>query len=603
MMERHLTEAVAGLGNHLWQSTLIAVAAGLLTLAFRKHHAAARFWLWLAASLKFLVPFSLLVTIGNRLAGLRAPAAATPISFTIEEIAQPFTQAAARATPTASPVPALPAQSHLLVVVTVIWMCGFVAVLLLWLIRWRRIAAAMKGSVGLSEGREISLLRRIERQGGVNPIAVLLSQDLLEPGIFGIARPVLIWPEGISRRLEDAQLEAVLAHEVCHVRRRDNLSAALHMFVEAGFWFYPLVWWLGARLTEERERACDEQVVASGSDRQVYAESILKVCEFCLGSPLPCVSGVTGADLKKRMVHIMNDRILHKLGFARKLLLTAAAALAIAIPVTFGLFDATPTRAQSQNNNATLQAPVYSSVSIKLAETDANQPIHTQMMFNLMDGSFVARGVTLQRLIQLAYRVQDSQISGGPDWLNSAKFNVDAKLDPSYVSAMHQQMSDHKDPNDQGLLKAILTDKFKLATHSELRTAAAYDLVADENGVKLQAAGNEMRTMRLGPGELTSSGASLDLLAAQLSARLGRPVVDKTDLKGNYAFNLHWTPDPSENERLKSADEPVFREPLPDPNGPSLFTALQEQLGLKLVPNTERVPVLVIDHAEQPSEN
>ena len=170
----------------------------------------------------------------------------------------------------------------------------------------------------------------------------------MEPGIFGIARPVLIWPEGISAHLEDAHLEAILAHEVWHVRRRDNLAAAVHMLVEALFWFHPLVWWLGARLVDERERACDEEVVAMGGERHVYAESILKVCEFCVGSPLACVSGVTGSDLKRRMVYIMTERIARKLDFGRKLLLSTAGVLALALPLVFGLVNAPKMRAQDQ---------------------------------------------------------------------------------------------------------------------------------------------------------------------------------------------------------------------------------------------------------------
>ncbi len=127
----------------------------------------------------------------------------------------------------------------------------------------------------------------------------------MEPGIFGLFRPVLLWPQAITARLEDMHLETVVAHEVCHVRRRDNLTAAIHMVVEAIFWFFPVVWWLESRLVEERERACDEEVLQLCGQRGVYAESILKVCEFCVESPLACVSGVTGADLKKRVVQIM----------------------------------------------------------------------------------------------------------------------------------------------------------------------------------------------------------------------------------------------------------------------------------------------------------
>ncbi|HKV80407.1 MAG TPA: M56 family metallopeptidase [Candidatus Sulfotelmatobacter sp.] len=598
------TAMAPGVANHLWQSTLFAVAAGLLTLLLRKHHARARHWLWLAASLKFLLPFSLLVSIGSWLspapAAARASAVRPTLYFAIEEISQPFSQIGVRATPAHAPSIASTIFSQLTLAVLAIWLVGFFAVLIVWGVRWRRISAAMRQATPLSQGREIEALRRMERIGGIRrPIDMLLSRTSLEPGIFGIARPVLFWPEGISQHLDDAHLEAVFAHEIWHVRRRDNLFAALHMLVEAIFWFYPLVWWLGARLVEERERSCDEEVVALGSNRQVYAESILKVCEFCLGSPLPCVAGVTGADLKKRMVHIMTDRILHKLDFARKALLTVAATLAIAIPVTFGLFNATPSRAQSQTESPGSLAPVYSSVSVKPSAIP-NGDNRTQMMFSLKDGSFMARGVTLQRLIEMAYHVQPTQISGPQDLLNKTRFDVDAKLAPEYV----QQMSEHKGGEDQSMLRSILTDQFKLAVHSEAQKVLAFDLVADESGSKLQAVGEgAARRFYLGRGELSSSGAPLELLAAQLSARLGKPVVDKTGLKGTYAFNLHWTPDPSEEENLKQSGEWVAPEPVADSNGPSLMVAVQEQLGLKLVPHTEPIQVLVIDHAEAPAEN
>jgi len=108
------------------------------------------------------------------------------------------------------------------------------------------------------------------------------------------------------------------------LNRRDNLTAALHMLVEAVFWFYPVVWWLGGRLVDERERACDEAVVRTGNDPQVYAEGILKVCKFFVGSPVPCVAGVTGASLKKRIEKIMSRQILPNLTFAKKALVAAA---------------------------------------------------------------------------------------------------------------------------------------------------------------------------------------------------------------------------------------------------------------------------------------
>src|SRR5438445_13697921 len=144
------------------------------------------------------------------------------------------------------------------------------------------------------------------------------SPTLLEPGVFGVFRPVLLLPEGIFDRLTPAQLKAVIAHELCHVRHRDNLIAAIQMFVEAAFWFHPMVWWIGRRMVEERERACDEEVLRLGSDPEVYAAGILNVCRFYVESRLACASGVTGADLKKRIEAIMTKRIVIGMSAARK---------------------------------------------------------------------------------------------------------------------------------------------------------------------------------------------------------------------------------------------------------------------------------------------
>ncbi|HTS04564.1 MAG TPA: M56 family metallopeptidase, partial [Candidatus Eisenbacteria bacterium] len=319
MIEKYLSmtgnSVAPAIGNHLWQSTLVGLAAAALTLSLRRHNARIRYLIWLAASAKFLVPFSLLIGLGKLLAwkSVPSPSQSDTMFYAMEQIGQPFTRVAPQITARPNIPSAAASPSHWFLWIVAAWLTGVIAVVLLWTYRWFRISAQMKSAQLSSRGRELDILRRVERIGGLsNPIALLLSRTSLEPGIFGIARPVLLWPQAMSKHLQDAQLEAILAHEVWHVRRRDNLFAVLHMLVEAIFWFYPPVWWIGSRLVDERERACDEQVVASGSDRQVYAESILKVCEFCLGSPLPCVAGVTGADLKKRMVHIMNDRILHK---------------------------------------------------------------------------------------------------------------------------------------------------------------------------------------------------------------------------------------------------------------------------------------------------
>jgi hypothetical protein len=120
------------------------------------------------------------------------------------------------------------------------------------------------------------------------------------------------------------------------------------MLVEALFWFFPLVWWLGARLNAERECACDESVLAGGNDPQIYAEGILKVCRAYLQSPLACVAGVSGADFKKRIETIMENRLIQQLNAARRLVLSASAAVALAVPLALGLMTAPVTQTQAR---------------------------------------------------------------------------------------------------------------------------------------------------------------------------------------------------------------------------------------------------------------
>ncbi len=629
MTPTHLSEisrALApGLGNHLWQSTLFAAAAGLLTLTLRKNHARARYGLWLAASVKFLIPFSLLVNIGSRLALSHPSAATNPgLYFAVEEVSQPFTQPALSLVSPAAPSAAALSLLHLLPALAIAaWLCGFAAVVFLWFARWRRISLVLRQATPLREGREVEALRRLERTAGLRrPMEIVLSRTSLEPGVFGIgiARPVLIWPEGISQHLEPAHLEAILAHELWHVRRRDNLAAALHMLVEAIFWFHPLVWWLGARLVDERERACDEQVLALGSERRVYAESILKVCEFCVGSPLPCVSGVTGSDLKKRMANIMTERISRKLDFGRKLLLSTAGLLALALPLSFGVLNASVAgamgRAQAQSATADAGAPAYKSATIQPHQPESADE-RSKMMFGPQ--GFSAHGATLQTVMGFAYGVQKDMIAGAPDWVSSEKYDIDVRLADAAPSDSPTPMS-AKPVGGIGIeqlrltLQGLLADRFKLALHRETRNLDVYELVVAENGSKLKEVkqgymnpnginGPEgplppMGNMRMGPGELVDNGTTLAPLVEQLSFRLGRTVLDKTGLTGNYEFSLRWTPGEGEVGMPKlMEDKPA--DSASSSSRTSLLTALQDQLGLTVESQKAPVQVLVVDHVEQ----
>jgi bla regulator protein blaR1 len=601
------TAIAPALGNHLWQSTLFAIAAGLLTLILRNNHARARYWLWLAASVKFLIPFSLLIGMGSHLARSHGSAGTNGrLYFAMEQVGQPFTQPAMSMISRATPTTAFSSLIHLLpALLAGVWLCGFVVVLCVWYARWRRISVAVREALPLREGREVEALRRLERLRGMpKRIEVLLSRTSLEPGIFGIARPILVWPERISDRLEDAHLEAILAHELWHVRRRDNLAAAIHMLVEAIFWFHPLVWWLGARLVEERERACDEEVLESGSDRQVYAESILKICEFCVGSPLACVSGVTGADLKKRITRIMTEQVARKLDFSRRLLLTAAAILAVAAPIATGMLHANPRRAPSQTGNMTAAIPAYATVSITSNKSGSDR---VALMFG--PNEFISKNASLQQVIRAAYGVEDDRISGAPDWLRSEKYDVEAKEDGSGMDDPRKLSFDEHVSEQKRMLQALLADRLKLSLHRETRDLTVYALVIAKNGPKLQESkpgdtypnGHKDPDGVSRPGgihfegqKLIAQGVPVGPMLFHLSRQLHRTVVDETALSGTYDFTLK-LPDGVP----LGIDNPAP----PESYEPAVSAAIEQQLGLKLETRKASMEIFVIDHVERPAES
>jgi bla regulator protein BlaR1 len=297
-------------GNHLWQSTLFATVAGFLTITLRMNSAQARHRIWLAASLKFLVPFALLVAMGGKLGSLSMPAARkTIVPAAVTQFRRPF--GIVLSTPADVSVDREPGAGHgIATLLAGIWLVGFGVVCCRWYVRWRSLKKELRAAHFPTAGREVQALRSFQCR-----VRLAISRNSMEPAVFGVFRPVLMLPAGIASKLDDAQLRAILAHELCHVRRRDNLAASLHMIVEAMFWFHPLVWWIGARLVEERERACDEEVLRMGSEPAAYAGGILQVCEYCLESPLASVSGVTGADLKQRIERIARNRLARKLGW------------------------------------------------------------------------------------------------------------------------------------------------------------------------------------------------------------------------------------------------------------------------------------------------
>jgi uncharacterized protein (TIGR03435 family) len=569
-------EYVSSLTNHLWQSTLFAGAAGLLTLTLRKNHARVRHGVWLAASCKFLIPLSVLVAMGSQIRWQSAPdTTRSNWSALMEQVSQPFT-APAGSSPWLANVPAnaMPApQSPLPAILLGIWVCGFVGIGGAWWIRWRRLRAV----VGAGSPVQMEI-----------PIRAMCSRSSLEPGVFGVFRPVLLLPEGIFERLPPDQLQAVIAHELCHVRHRDNLIAAMHMFVETVFWFHPLVWWIGKRMVEERERACDEEVLRLGSAPRVYAEGILNVCKSYLSLPLECASGVTGSDLKKRIEAIAINRPARNLDLRRRILLIASGVLAIIGPVALGIFGALPGRAQTQPET---KIPAFEAASVR-AHQDTGTRNRSR---NIEPGRITGFDITLGQLIAGAYGVKSYQISG-PDWIVSN--NSDVTYDVTATAGKPVPVED-----TVRMLQPLLAERFHLAIHRETRDLPVFALAIAKGGPKFKEPGDGgERSMRPdSDGGLSFKNYSMNDLADWLSGlpSMERPVIDRTGLAGRFSFH------PNLFNVEKGADAGDLKRSMVGPDAlDTLRTTLPEQLGLKLEEQKAPIEMLVIDHAEKvPTEN
>ena len=270
--------------------------------------------------------------------------------------------------------------------------------------------------------------------------------------------------------------------------------------------------------------------------------------------------------------------------------------------------------------------------AFEVASIKPNTSGDGRVMMQNQPGRYIATNVSLRLLIRNAYQLQDFQIAGGPGWVSSDRFDINAKV-PDEFRGMAPP-APGSGPSPLGLMiRALLAERFKLVVHNETKDAPIYALVLARSDGKLGPALKKSETdcaatfgagpgrgrgpmpppgppqpgesircgIRIGPGNLLMGGSPLSQFANSLGNFTGRIVLDRTGLTGDYDINLTWTPDQMA-QRPPGAPDPLINGAAVDPNGPSLFTAVQEQLGLKLDSQRGSVDVLVIDRAEKPVE-
>uniref|UniRef100_Q01V15 Peptidase M56, BlaR1 n=1 Tax=Solibacter usitatus (strain Ellin6076) TaxID=234267 RepID=Q01V15_SOLUE len=438
------------------------------------------------------------------------------------------------------------------------------------------------------------------RVGVERPVRLLVSGLVQVPTVVGWLRPVVLVPAGALAGLPADQLEAVLVHELAHIRRHDYLVNLLQSVAEALLFYHPAVWWVSAHIRCERELCCDDAAVEVTGDAFTYASALVE-WEQCRPTRVNAMVAVNGGSLTARIGRL--------LGQPRPPVRSGPGVLAGAIVLlaaTYGMFGQTAER------------PAFQAASIK-PNTAANP--RGRMVRPQPGGRLTSENAPLLMLIQNAYSLQAFQVAGGPEWINTTGYDIEAKPEGTVDR-----------PPMWLMLQTLLADRFKLALHRETRELPLYALTTGKNGFKppapkegvcislppdappgpaLPPPGSLAQCgkvrINLSPAGLKMEGGKVQMaeLVRMLAAAMGRPVLDRTGFTGEFDVNLSFTPDQS-TMGLPGAGGPRDMggpQLATDPDRPTIFAALQEQLGLKLVTAKGPVEVLVIDHVERPSEN
>jgi len=427
------------------------------------------------------------------------------------------------------------------------------------------------------------------------PARLLVSAWVEAPCVVGWLRPVVLIPVGALAGLPAGHLESLLLHELAHIRRHDYLVNMLQSVVEALLFYHPAVWWISGQIRAEREACCDDVAVHQTGDTLSYACALADL-ESLRPSRLRTAVAANGASLADRVARLLGESRPATSGGAAPAIATGA----ILLIAAYSLF------AQSADR------PAFAAASIK-----PNREIEPRgMMVRVKPGGgLTTLNANLVLLIQNAYRIQAYQIVGGPEWLNTDGFDIEAKPDQPANEATAWLM-----------LRSLLADRFKLSIHRETRDLPVYALTVAKGGPHLPAPEDPNCTpggpvsgpstvpcgivrVTMAPDGLALLGKSVSVgeFIRTLASILGQPVIDKTGF--TVMTDIHLTGfTPDENTMgLPGSSGPraasVGRALPTDPGKPNIMAALQEQLGLKLEATKGPVEVVVIDHVERPTAN
>jgi uncharacterized protein (TIGR03435 family) len=443
------------------------------------------------------------------------------------------------------------------------------------------------------------LLRTLAAQAGVRrSIDVLLQRQIAAPLTLGWARPAVVLPIDADG-WTDADVRRAIVHELEHVRRADWPVQLAARLVCAVYWFHPLVWIAWRHLCLESERACDDAVLRS-AERTAYAEQLVTLASRLSRGPMrPMLSMASRSDLSTRIGAVLDSRQPR----GRAGVVNASLTIAIAGLVVCAL---SPLRAVTRVHLQPPEGqPAFDVASVKPNVSGDNR-VTLQVM---PGGGFRATNAPLRTLIREAYALQGFQLSGGPGWLDSDRFDIVAKSENNPTP-----------PQMRVMLRALLAERFRLSVHTETRDLPFYALVLARADGKLgphlrptgadcsqapewlgtgpppvRDAAAPCRSGSPGPGgAMRFRGITLEAFAKFIATPVRRPVIDRTGLTGDFDVELEMTA-----EFGPPPPPPGLPDQVDRTSAPSIFTSVQEQLGLRLDSQHGPVDVVVIDRVER----
>jgi bla regulator protein blaR1 len=462
------------------------------------------------------------------------------------------------------------------------------------------------------------------------PARLLTSAEVDSPVAVGYLHPAIIVPPKLLECLKEGERQDVLLHETAHLARCDDWMALATQALSALLILHPLVAIVLKRIEREREMACDDFVVACTGSARSYARSLARLHDlrWSTGTRL-LAPGILGRTFS------LGDRIESLLRRGREFSTRPSAASlgvsALLLALLLGAGGLMPDWVAIAQT--ALPKSFYAGLpkSFEAASVRPAKP-GSGTDWDSSNGRLWAT-VPIRVLIRQAYQIMPQQLEGLPSWARSARYTIQAEAPP--VMARDYALA-RKLPPEQGMqalvalrrswrqmLQSLLGDRFKLKAHRETKLLPVYELMVAKGGPKLKPSSVKPGGMsdHGWHGHLVEVGASMEYFASGLSqwepqGELGRIVIDKTGLAGRYDFTLTWTPWRTGTGRtaggggIGGAKQPAMQmassldsSASSASSGPSIFTAIQQQLGLRLKPAKGPVEVLVIDHLEQPSAN